>query len=100
MADPDRALENFLVTLRAADNDDDEEQLGRSELASLLHRQPALLDAVLKLAKRDNRVRRCLSAARYYCGLGKDMCERIDAVIQAPFPAARPGQSGKERSRR
>jgi hypothetical protein len=100
VTNPDRALDNFLVSLRAADNNNDEEQLGRSELASLLHRYPVLLDKVLKLAKRDNAMRRCVSAARYYCGLSQSVCERIDAVIQAPFPAAKPGWNGKGRPRR
>ena len=45
-------------------------------------------DTVLKLAKRDNRVRRCLASARYYSGLGADTCDRIDAVLRTPFPAA------------
>ncbi len=100
MRDPNSALDNLLWSLRNAETHEDEEQLGRSALASLLHRHPGLLDKVLKQARRDNRMRRCLSAARYYCGLGKDMCERIDAVIQAPFPAAKPGQNGKGRPRR
>jgi hypothetical protein len=43
--------------------------LGRDRLASLLLHAPQVLDEVLKLARRDNRMRRCLSAARYYSGL-------------------------------
>jgi hypothetical protein len=38
------------------------------------------------MARRDNRMRRCLSAARYYSGLKKETCDKIDAVLQAPFP--------------
>jgi hypothetical protein len=92
MTDPQRTFDDLQAALRRAESHEEEEQLGRAVLAGLLHRQPRLLDAVLKQAKRDNRMRRCLSAARYYSGLSDDICARIDAVIQAPFPAARNGR--------
>ena len=90
-------LNAFLVDLRNARDHEEEESLGRSELPALIRGSPALLDAVLKLAKRDNRMRRALSAARYYSGLGDEVCARIDAVLQVPFPGAggpraRPGK--------
>ena len=87
-------LSYILSRLACADSAEAEAEIGRGELASLLHHaSPQLLDKVLKLARRDNRVRRCLSAARYYSGLKKETCAKIDALLQAPFPAAkRPGK--------
>jgi len=83
-------LARILAALALAESHEAETEIGRSELASLLfHASPALLDKVLKMARRDNRVRRCLSAARWYTGLSQEKCERIDAVLQVPFPAAR-----------
>jgi hypothetical protein len=43
---------------------------------------------VLKVARRDHRLANCLAAARYYSGLGKETCARIDAFLEAPFPGA------------
>ena len=88
MRDPDVELSDLVSALRNADSEDEETSLGQDRLASLLHRAPQVLDDVLKLAKRDNRMRRCLSAARYYSGLSAATCEKIDAVLRAPFPAA------------
>lgn len=83
-------LADIMARLAAAGSQEEEEELGRSELASLIfHASPDLLEQVLKAARRNNRLRRCLSAARYYSGLSKDKCDRIDAVLKAPFPAAR-----------
>ncbi len=83
-------LADILARLALAENEEEEAELGRSELASLIrHASPELLARVLRAAKRDNRFRRCLSAARYYSGLNKDKCDQIDAVLKAPFPAAR-----------
>lgn len=82
-------LESMLAKLASCENHEEEEELGRSELASLLiHARGQLFDSILKRAKRDNRLRRSLSAARYYSGLSDDKCEKIDAVLEAPFPAA------------
>jgi hypothetical protein len=83
-------LEAILAKLACCDSHEEEEELGRSELASLLfHAKGALLDDIVKRARRDNRLRRCLSAARYYSGLSSEKCEKIDAVLRVPFPAAR-----------
>ncbi len=88
--DDESRLADILARLASAESQEEEEELGRNELASFLfHASPDLLDEVLKAARRNNRIRRCLSAARYYSGLGKDKCDRIDEVLQAPFPAAR-----------
>ena len=87
---PERELSDIVSALANADSDEEEEAIGRDALASLLfHASPQLVDKVCKMARRDNRMRRCLSAARYYSGLKKDTCDKIDAVLQAPFPAAR-----------
>jgi hypothetical protein len=83
-------LEWILAKLACCDSHEEEEELGRSELASLLlHAQAPLLEDMLKRAKRDNRLRRCLSAARCYSGLSREKCKKIDAVLQVPFPAAK-----------
>lgn len=87
---PSDELDRILAELRNAADEDAEEEIAQRLLVPLLHRHSGILDQVLKHARRDNRVRRCLSSARYYSGLSPEMCERIDAVIQAPFPAARP----------
>jgi hypothetical protein len=90
VTDPVSELADIVRALQSAENDEEEEEIGRSRLAGLLlHHAPKVLDRVLTLARRDNRVRRCLSAARYYSGLDKATCTRIDQFIQAPFPAAR-----------
>jgi hypothetical protein len=93
-ATTDVDLAAILARLAAVDSHEAEEEIGRSELASLLHRaSPAVLDGLLKLARRDNRVRRCLSAARYYSGLKAETCVKIDAMLKIPFPGARkPGR--------
>lgn len=90
MTDPEKQLAWLLVDLRGCDSQDAEEALGRSELAGLLHRAPKLLDKILKLAKRDQKLLRCLSAARYYSGLSADICARIDALTSQPFPKRQP----------
>ena len=83
-------LADLMARLASAGCQEEEEELGRSELASILFRaSPDVLEQVLTAARRSNRLRRCLSAARYYSGLSKDKCDRIDAVLKAPFPAAR-----------
>jgi hypothetical protein len=83
-------LEWILAKLACCDGHDEEEELGRSELASLLfHAQVPLLEDILKRAKRDSRLCRCLSAARYYSGLSREKCEKIDAVLHVLFPAAK-----------
>ena len=89
MRDPDKELSDLVCALRNAESEDEEAALGQDRLASLLlHHAREVLDDVLKLARRDNRMRRCLSAARYYSGLSAATCEKIDAVLRAPFPAA------------
>ena len=77
MSDPDKVLSDLVSALRHADSEEEEAALGQDRLAY-----------VLKLARRDNRMRRCLSAARYYSGLSGATCDRIDAVLRVPFPAA------------
>jgi hypothetical protein len=62
--------------------------LANDELVRLLNRAPGLLDQVLKEARRNNRMRRCLSSARYYSGLNSSLYARIDGFLRAPFPAA------------
>jgi hypothetical protein len=58
-------------------------------LASLLHVAPSqLVDKITKMARKDNRVRNALAASRYYCGLGKSICDKSGSVVSAPFPAA------------
>ena len=91
---PERELSDIVSALANADGDEEEEAIGRDALASLLfHASPQLVDKVCKMARRDNRMRRCLSAARYYSGLKQATCDKIDTVLQAPFPAARrPGK--------
>jgi hypothetical protein len=79
-----------MADLRATDDQEVQAELGRCQLAPLLllHSRD-ILDDVLKLAKRDNRMRRCLGAARYYSGLNADICARIDDVLHHPFPGAK-----------
>ena len=85
----DTDLDWILARLHGA-SDQEVEELGRDDLASFLfHAPPELVDKVVKIARRNNAMRRCLSAARYYSGLKKETCSKIDAVLQAPFPAAR-----------
>jgi hypothetical protein len=99
VSDPDQELSDLVSDLRYAGSEDEEAALGRDRLASLLlHHGPQVLDDVLKLARRDNRMRRCLSAARYYSGLSAATCDKIDAVLRAPFPAAaRPKARSRKR---
>lgn len=93
MRTPKDHLASILVDLRATDDHDVQEEIGRSQLAGLLMRNSRdILGEVLKLAKRDNRVRRCLSGARYYSGLRGEVCERIDEVLRHP----KIGRTGKE----
>ena len=89
-------LDAILIDLRATEDHDLQEDIGRRRLAGLLLRSwRDVLDQVLKLAKRDNRVRRCLAGARYYSGLRPEVCDRIDEVLRYPFPKAVP--RGKRR---
>ena len=87
-----------MIDLRGTDDHEAQADIGRSELASLLHQHSReILDEVLKRARRDNRMRRALGGARYYSGLGRkeDVCKRIDEVLKFPFPGAVP--RGKRR---
>lgn len=90
MNEPGRSeLDHILTRLSLAETQDEEEEIGRGELASLLSRaSPGMLDAILKRAKRDNRVRRALYSARYYSGLSAETCRRIDEIAKNPFPGA------------
>jgi hypothetical protein len=86
-------LEGIMLDLRATDDHEVQANIGRSELSSLLHQHSReILDDVIKLARRDNRMRRALGGARYYSGLGRkeDVCKRIDEVLKFPFPGAVP----------
>lgn len=95
MTTPQDQLDAILLDLRATEDHERQEDIGRSRLAGLLHRSSReVLDHILKLAKRDNRVRRCLAGARYYSGLRPDVCDRIDEVLRHPFPNARPRRKG------
>jgi len=90
MKTPKEQLDSLMADLRGADDQEAQEELGRSQLAGLLLRHSRdILDPVLKLAKRDNRMRRCLGGARYYSGLNADICVRIDEVLHHPFPGAK-----------
>ena len=102
MRDAKLKLDIILLDLRAADDHDEQEAIGRDQLASLLfHHAPAILETVLKRARSDNRLRRALSASRYYCGLPASTCARIDELLHAPFPAAGShGKPGKGRQHR
>lgn len=85
----DAKLDLILAKLALASSHDEQEELGRDELSSLLHQASAdLVDKIVKAAKRDDRLRRCLAAARYYSGLSHDTCARIDTVLKTPFAAA------------
>jgi hypothetical protein len=86
---PDEQLAGILARLALTQSQDEEEELGRAELSSwLFHASRESIDKLLKLANRDYRLMRCLSAARYYSGLSKAKCDQIDALLRAPFPAA------------
>ena len=86
--DPQLEFDSILIALRGASLEEQAE-IGRGDLASLLHvAPPQLVDKIIKMARRDNRVRNALAASRYYCGLGKTICDKIDSVVSAPFPAA------------
>jgi len=89
MTSTETELELILARLALCESHEQEADLGRSELASwLFHARSPLFDDVLRRTRRDNRLRRCLSAARYYSGLSDEKCRKIDAVLQRPFPAA------------
>ncbi len=76
--DPQLELDSILIALRGASLEEQAE-IGRGDLASLLHvAPPQLVDKIIKMARRDNRVRNALAASRYYCGLGKSICDKID----------------------
>lgn len=62
---PSDELDHILAELRQAADDEAEEAIAQRLLVPLLHRHPETLDAVLKHARRDNRMRRCLSSARF-----------------------------------
>jgi hypothetical protein len=97
MKTDDDRLKDFLIDLRNARNQKEEASLGNRELPALIRRSPAALEAILKLARRDNRMRRALSAARYYTGLSEDVCAMIDAVLHSPFPGASGPRSHRRR---
>jgi hypothetical protein len=79
----------ILAELHRCQNLDDEEAFGTGKLCSFLHSASQQeFDEVLREAKRDNGVRRALSAARYYSGLSSDKCTKIDALVSTPFRAA------------
>jgi hypothetical protein len=85
---PQLRLESILIALRGA-NLEEQEEIGRRDLASLLHVAPTpMVDKIVRMARKDNRLRNALAASRYYCGLGKAICDKIDSVVSAPFPAA------------
>jgi len=86
---PDQDWAYIVSCVATADSDGKVEGIGRGPLASLLHRASfQLLDQILKMAKRNHRISRCLSAARYYSGLKQEACDKIDALLRAPFPGA------------
>lgn len=86
---PDEQLADILARLALTRNQEEEAELGRAELSSwLFHASPASIEQLIKKAKRDHRLARCLAAARYYSGLSQDKCCQIDAFLRAPFPAA------------
>jgi hypothetical protein len=86
-------FDHFLAHLALARDLDEEEELGRELLSSILHHASYdFLDSLLKAARRNNRLRRSLAAARYYSGLSRDKCDRIDAFLKAPFPAGGPSR--------
>ena len=107
MRDAKLTLDIILLDLRAAESHEEQEAIGRDQLASLLfHHAPAILETVLKRARSDSRLRRALSASRYYCGLPASTCSRIDELLHAPFPAAgpdgrppKPGLKGRQHRR-
>jgi hypothetical protein len=85
---PDSELADLLASVRLAETDEAIAALGRDALAGLLRRHPALLDKVIRHARRDHRMHTCLSASRYYTGLPAATCDKIDAFLKAPFPGA------------
>jgi hypothetical protein len=86
--DPQLELDCILIALRGASLEEQSE-IGRGNLASLLHvAPPQLVDRIIKMARKNNQLRCALAASRYYCGLGKTICDKIDSVVSAPFPAA------------
>ncbi len=83
-------LADILARLSLAQGHEEEEEIGRSDLASLIFHAPSeLLEQVLVAAKRNDRLRRSLAAARYYSGLSQAKCDQIDNFLQAPLPSAR-----------
>jgi hypothetical protein len=80
----------ILAELRWCANIADEEAFGRDKLSSFLHgASEDEFEQLLREARRDNRARRALSSARYYSGLSREKCEKIDAVVSAPFGASK-----------
>ena len=95
MQTADEELKSFLTDIRLAERD--EQVLAIDRLSSLLTRNPSVIDALLKEMRRNNRVRNAVSAGRYYTGLSEDICERLDAVLRAPFPGASGPRSGRRK---
>ncbi len=94
----DARLASILARLDLACSHEEVEEIGRGEMSSWLFHAPLpLIDELLKDAKRNNRLRQCVSAARHYSGLSQDKCDRVNALSRAPFPAAR-GKKRKHRS--
>jgi len=87
-------LQAILARLALAETDDQVAQIGRSEMASwLTHASQADIADVVRRARRDQKLRRCLSAARYYSGLDRETCAKIDALLGNPIaPAGRRGR--------
>src|SRR3569623_1878504 len=103
MKTADEELKSFLTDIRLAESDEQVQAIGNDRLSSLLTRNPSVIAPLLKEMRRNNRVRNAVSAGRYYTGLGDDICERLDAVLRAPFPGAsgpraRPGRRKKVRA--
>lgn len=97
MKPAEEELKSFLTAVRLAESDEHAEAIGNDRLYTLLTRHPSVIDALLKEVRRNNRLRNAVSAGRYYTGLSKGICERLDAVLHAPFlgasgPRARPGR--------
>jgi len=97
MKTAEEELKSFLTAVRLAETDEEVQAIGNDRLYSLLTRYPSVIDPLLKEVRRNNRVRNAVAAGRYYTGLGKEICERLDAVLRAPFPGAsgpraRPGR--------
>ncbi len=86
----DKKFFNILARLAAVTSLEEENEIGRTELASVVfHASPEMLERILKEARRNHRLRRALAAARYYSGLSAAKCESIDELLKAPFSRAR-----------